>query len=581
MSEVRDRGFPAMILAAGYGTRLAPVTDHVPKPLLPVGGRSLLDHAIATVTAAGAGPVAVNTHHLADAIHRHLKGRADADRFRLCHEPEIMGTGGALDGARVHLGGHPYFLLHNADVLCDADLGGLVDEHERVGAEATLLLVDWPEVNSVTLGDDGSIVAIGGDPTPGDRSRSLTYTGVAVIGEGILADIGSGFSSLIDPLVRALTDRPGSVRGYCPPGLVWHDLGTLGRWLAVQGAEADQPLGPGRLTALTGHGSDRRFWRLAIDDWSAVAMLAGPKDEEFARGAEIARFLHDEGLGGAEVLARDDREGALLSADLGRDRLFDRAGRGKERRRLYEAALDALLRLQGATGIAKDRCPEAVDRRLDEAVLRWETTYFAERMLDGHLGLDPGRQPGLGEEFDVLARAVADQPVVLLHRDFQSQNVMVGPAGIGLVDVQGLRLGPVGYDVMSLLYDPYVALPADERRALLDHWLDGVGDLPVLRGHGRVEVEAMALAAGLQRLMQALGAYGFLGRVKGKRSFLDHVPRGLAHLNEVLDRADAWAADHPEARPWLPAPFGALRAVLDRCGNGSRHRPLDGAGSAG
>ena len=94
-----------VVLAAGFGTRLAPVTDHVPKPLLPVGGKTLLDHAVDAVTRAGAGPVAVNTHHLADLVAAHLAGRPDAGRFSLSHEPEIMGTGGALDGARAHLQG--------------------------------------------------------------------------------------------------------------------------------------------------------------------------------------------------------------------------------------------------------------------------------------------------------------------------------------------------------------------------------------------------------------------------------------------------------------------------------------------
>ena len=255
MSDVRAAGFPAMILAAGYGTRLAPVTDHVPKPLLPVGGRTLLDHAVDAVTRAGAGPLAVNTHHLADLVADHIAARPDHERFFISHEPEIMGTGGALDAARVTLEGHPFFLLHNADVLCDADLGALVDEHERTGAEATLLLVDWPEVNSVTVGEDGAILAVGvgpeEDPSPAAGSRRLTYTGIGVFGEEILADIGPGFSSLIDPLVRAMTERPGSVRGFSPAGFYWHDLGTLGRWLAVQGSEANQPTGPGTVEALS------------------------------------------------------------------------------------------------------------------------------------------------------------------------------------------------------------------------------------------------------------------------------------------------------------------------------------------
>jgi aminoglycoside/choline kinase family phosphotransferase/choline kinase len=576
MNEARAAGFPAMILAAGYGTRLAPVTDHVPKPLLPVGGRTLLDHAVDAVIRAGAETVAVNTHHLAEMIGHHLAARPDAGRFRHCHEPEIMGTGGALDGARVHLQGHPFFLLHNADVLCDADLGALVDEHERTGAEATLLLVDWPEVNSVTFGADGAILAIGEDPSPAAGSRRLTYTGIGVFGEEILADIGPGFSSLIDPLGRAMNDRPGSVRGFAPDELDWHDLGTLGRWLAVQGDEARQQAGPGSVSAITGHGSDRRFWRLEIGDWSAVAMLADPGDPEFPRGADIAVFLHDRDLGGAEVLVRDDAAGALLTADLGATSLFDLARTaGTDLAPVYRTVVKHLISLQGATDMAGEACPAAVDRRLDIGVLRWETDYFRARFLEDHMGFHPAETPGLAFELDSLNKVVGAQPLVLLHRDYQSQNIIVRGGEIGVVDVQGMRLGPVGYDIMSLLWDPYVDLGSELRRELMGEWAEEASRLPLLAGYSPVQLRDMAFAAGLQRLMQALGAYGYLGRVKGKREFLDHVPAALARLDELIQEVNRF---RPSPSSWLPSPLVTLQGWLERCGDGSGHRPLDGTG---
>jgi mannose-1-phosphate guanylyltransferase len=574
MTERRPGGPPALILAAGYGSRLAPVTDHLPKPLLPVRGRTLLDHAIAALDRAGVGSIAVNTHHLAEQIAAHLDGREDRKRFAVCHEPEILGTGGALDGARGHLEGHPFFLIHNADVLCDADLKDLVDDHVRSGAEATLLLADWPEVNSVSLNIEGAITAIGRGPS-GDRR--LTYTGIGVFGSSILKDIGSGFSSLIDPLMRAMAARPGSIRGWAPEGITWGDLGTLGRYLTEQGHEGEQEAGPeGHLTAITGHGSDRRFWRLAAADWSAVAMLSNPADQEFERGADIADFLNTQGLGGATVLHRDEPGRALLMEDVGAVNLLSVAQQpSQEITRVYGEVIARLLDLQANTGVAIAECPAATDRRLDEAMLLWETGYFRERFLVGYMGLTEKDLFGLDEEFSGLAKVVDAQPAVLLHRDFQSQNIHWHEGQVRLVDVQGMRLGPLGYDVMSLLMDPYVDLPENLRDDLLNTWCAEAAALPEARGASMVEVRAMAVAAGLQRIMQALGAFGFLGKVKGKRAFLDHIPAGLDRLRWLVSESARMGEVDPDAAAHLPGPMPALKGLLDSLGSGEGALPLD------
>ena len=301
MGERTQRPAPlGFVLAAGYGTRLAPLTDHVPKPLLPVGGRTLLDHALDALGRAGCHGCGVNSHHLPELVAAQVACRADVERITLFPEKiEILGTGGALDGARNFLGQTPDFLLHNADVRCDADLGALLAAHRRSSAVATLLLVDDPRVNTVTVDGDGNVVEIGGlaraDGMP--DLRHLTYAGIGAFDRDLLQDIGPGFSSLIDPLVRALTARPGSVRGFLPPGVRWDDLGTLPRYLqaiAVEGPGGDSPL---EVAAITGHGSDRRFWRLSTADWSAVAMISPPDDPEYERYVAIGRFLAEQDLG--------------------------------------------------------------------------------------------------------------------------------------------------------------------------------------------------------------------------------------------------------------------------------------------
>jgi len=120
------------------------------------------------------------------------------------------------------------------------------------------------------------------------------------------------------------------------------------------------------------------------------------------------------------------------------------------------------------------------------------------------------------------------------------------------VDIQGLRLGPVGYDIMSLVWDPYVDLPHELREELVERFASRCGvDSPDIRD--------MVLAAGLQRLMQALGAYGFLGHVKGKQEFLGHIPRGINNLRMLLDQAGTQCSG---TSLWLPKSMELLRKLV-------------------
>jgi aminoglycoside/choline kinase family phosphotransferase len=140
-----------------------------------------------------------------------------------------------------------------------------------------------------------------------------------------------------------------------------------------------------------------------------------------------------------------------------------------------------------------------------------------------------------------------------VHRDFQSQNILIRGEKAYLIDFQGMRLGACHYDLGSLLYDPYVTFESAQRLELLEIYYRLNPD-PTTRW---ATFQQAFQEASIQRLMQALGAYGFLSLQKGKRQFLDHVPAGLAnleeaaalagttpHLKQLLDQCKkAWKAD--------------------------------------
>ena len=562
-----------MVLAAGYGTRLSPLTDIVPKPLLPVAGVSLLDLALANLDRAGVGPVVVNTHHLGEQVAAPLAARADAARFTISLEPEILGTGGALHGARAFLAGAPGFLLHNGDVLTNADLSALVAAHDAGDAVATLMLVDCPQVNTVEVADDGAILSLAGRPAPAagapPAARRLTYSGIGVFSRRILDAVPPGASSLVDVLATVIAREPGAVRAWTPAGAAWSDVGTFARWLDAQPDDdvASSPPPSVTIERIRGHGSDRRFWRLGAGDWSAVAMVSPPGDAEHARFVALAAFLRAHDLAPAALLRVDDDEKTVLMEDLGCGSLFAMAGDISRDEpaavHAWELATDHVVRLQAATGAARLECPVAFDMALDEGVLRWETDYFRERFLGGLMGLEPAALAALTPGFEALAAAVAAQPVYLIHRDYQSQNLLVKDGRLRLVDFQGLRPGPLGYDLASLLWDPYVAMSPARREALVLRYAAQVRRR-LEPGLSDGDVRVMVLGAGLQRLMQALGAYGFLGLVKGRRGFLAHVPRGLAHLRDVLGAVTVARREANAAAPWLPPALPVLEACLER-----------------
>jgi aminoglycoside/choline kinase family phosphotransferase len=259
----------------------------------------------------------------------------------------------------------------------------------------------------------------------------------------------------------------------------------------------------------------------------------------------LAAHLGARGIPVPGMLAYKRSRGWMLVEDLGDRDLYaevrralhgqpqqDEAFAARERiAALYREALAVLVRLQidGAAGFDPRRTHNPP--RYDAALMReGESGYFVRELLGRHLGL--GLPPGLDAELDRLAdRAAAAGTPYLLHRDYQSQNLKIHLDRICVIDFQGARFGPAQYDLAALLLDPYADLPADLRRELLDHYLD---EFAARTREDRWQfLERYPLIAA-HRLMQALGAYAFLGLQRGKPAFLAHIPAALRLLEETV-----------------------------------------------
>lgn len=239
----------AMLLAAGLGERLRPLTERVPKPLVPVGGRPMVFYVLDLLAAAGIREVHVNTHHLGARV-RDALGDGAAWGLALCYHPEavILGTGGGLKAAAAAcpaLASGPFAMV-NADVLVDADLGALCARHTAALPLATLLLRDDPDARRYgVIGTDAhDRIRRFLDADLGGTVRERMFTGVQILAPAILEYLPAGAVFPITDAYKAALLAGERLLGPAHKGY-WADLGTPER---LRAAEADLVAGrAGRL----------------------------------------------------------------------------------------------------------------------------------------------------------------------------------------------------------------------------------------------------------------------------------------------------------------------------------------------
>ena len=213
----------AMILAAGLGTRLQPLTSKRPKPLVPVGNRPIIAHTILWLKANGADEIIVNAHHHRDQMRHYLDGgRPFGMRIHVSEEPEILGTGGGLQKTRWFWDREP-FIVVNGDILTDIDLTPAYQIHRKRGDLVTLVLHDFAPFNQIKLNGSDDILEINPRPEPG----LLAFTGIHIMEPEALDHIPVGRYSCILECYRALIGASRAIRGHVTQNHYWRDAGTI------------------------------------------------------------------------------------------------------------------------------------------------------------------------------------------------------------------------------------------------------------------------------------------------------------------------------------------------------------------
>lgn len=235
----------------------------------------------------------------------------------------------------------------------------------------------------------------------------------------------------------------------------------------------------------------------------------------------VARFLKKCKLNVPEIYYENRNKRVALVQDLGDVDLLSMKDRPfSERAPYYRSALEQIDQLFYA------RPPKEMELMppFDEALYRWEQEYFMEHLVEDYLGMDSGPLKR-SEVLQSLAKGLGSSAKHLVHRDFQSQNILLHDDKAWLIDFQGLRRGRQEYDLASLLYDPYMDHSAEDREKILDLWEQISEDRPA---------ERTLRDCATQRLMQALGAYGNLVENQGQDWYQQHIPTAARLLQEVV-----------------------------------------------
>ncbi|MDO8281589.1 MAG: sugar phosphate nucleotidyltransferase [Thermodesulfovibrionia bacterium] len=596
----------AFILAAGLGERLRPITNQIPKPLVPVLGRPILERVLERVSTLPIKKIGVNLHYQKDLIKNWIDGSLYSEKVTMFQEEMVLGTGGALKNAETLLSERT-FLLHNSDIISDINLEELLRHHIDSGNLVTLAVHDCPEFNTVYVDKNGFVKRVGKPDKPDpEKWKRLAYTGISLYEPGFLKLLPSGASSLVDGWLNAI-EKGHKVGTFDVSGSYWNDIGTPARYAeaifqmlkkegemiylhpSVSGCgdadidgyvviEDGATLGRGALLKNTiilsggmaeddsecedyilGHGfkialgspasgddtreligtggSDRTYYRIRKHGKTSVLMECPIDDPDFERHIEYTRFFHKHSIPVPALREIFHEKKIAVFEDLGDTSLYNwlKCKREEEEiEKIYKKILAMLVLLHNDATKDIAGLPALASRVFDYKHFRWETGYFVERFIKGLKKIKVYDTAALGKEFHDLAVRSDSFPKTVIHRDFQSQNIMVTKGGVPrLIDYQGARMGPPAYDIASMLWDPYYRLDDGLRERLLKYYIDGMKT-----ADAKFDVNIFKTSLNysrLQRHMQALGAYGFLSVVKGKKYFLKHVPECVRLLKEDIE----------------------------------------------
>ncbi len=544
----------ALILAAGFGTRLLPYTNTIPKPLFTLGGIPLLAHTLHYLVRFGCSQIIVNTHHLGEQITDFVeknKNRFGVD-IQCIREPEILDTGGAIANVKNFMADQDFFVI-NADVATNLDLTDVYNFHVNKRCLATLVLHDRKAFNKVAVDAGGWIT---GFNHPGN---GLAFTGIQVLSPQIYDFMPDRkiFSSI--DLFTGLGKKK-QVAAYVADTVFWEDLGTpdayartARQWMGAAALETD--IQSTKILPLAGDGSDRVWFRAAPENPSknpeipesvvicdhGICLPGTEPRAQLEAFVHIGTHLFKQKVPVPAILAHDSLAGLVVLEDLGNTRLADLVQNTSDTstiKKMYQQAIDLLVLFSRKGSDRFDpswTCQTPFYSK--SLILEKECRYFLDAFVNGYLEKNLFFET-FEDEFSFIAqKALEGSFQGLMHRDCQSRNIMVKNDTFYFIDFQSARTGPFQYDLASLLIDPYVTLPRQVQKDLVSYAMHRLGLGSRTARHRFTQCFQFCC---LTRNMQMLGAFAHLSRVKKKNGFEAYIPAAMASLKQLMQNMEPY-----------------------------------------
>ena len=285
------------------------------------------------------------------------------------------------------------------------------------------------------------------------------------------------------------------------------------------------------------HGSDRNIIRIQSKTNKPVIGIYNSNKAENNAFIEFSKHFRNNGLNVPEIYHVSGDSHAYLMEDLGDITLFKKICDDSERFshhniELYKQAIENLVKFQLEAGreINYNFCYQFNEFGKDN--IEFDLNYFKQRFLDNFYMKEPDRER-LEIELDFLKQKLLELPRdYFLYRDFQSRNIMHHKNDLYYIDYQSGRKGALQYDISSLMYDAKADIPQDLREILLEYYIAEVKKYTSIDAD---DFKHYFWYFATIRILQAMGAYGFLGITKGKKRFLESIPYALKNINFILN----------------------------------------------
>ena len=286
------------------------------------------------------------------------------------------------------------------------------------------------------------------------------------------------------------------------------------------------------LSSMNGDAGFRRYFRFNKDNQSVIAVDSPADKCNNASFIYMQQQLELAGIKVPEILAYDEQQGFMCLSDLGNIEL-SQVLTAKNMTAHYQ---QAMLLLPQISSISQQHLPD-----YDEPFIQRELEIFPEWLLQEHLEITISNEDSkqLQTCFDFLITNALEQPKVVMHRDFHSRNIMLVDNELAVIDFQDAVIGPITYDVVSLLRDCYVKWPAEQVTGLLQNFIGLMTEKFSLQDISYQQWQKWFDLMGLQRHIKACGIFARLYHRDGKPSYLNDIPLTLSYIVDI-------SAQYPE-----------------------------------